>query len=126
MVAQLVEDLVHLEGGQDRLDQHGGLDRAAREPELLLGVDEDVVPEPRFEVALHLGQIEVWAGAAVEQLLGVVEEVERRSRRASRRSAAPSTSDVLLGQVPAARPDQQRRGLLVAARTSCPPGSRNR
>ena len=28
MLAQLVEDLVHLERGEDRLDQHGGADRA--------------------------------------------------------------------------------------------------
>ncbi len=30
---ELVEDLVHLERGEDRLDQHGRADRAARDPE---------------------------------------------------------------------------------------------
>ena len=64
VVAQLVEDLVHLERGEDGLDQHGGADGAARDAELVLRADEDVVPEARFEVALHLGQIEVGAGAA--------------------------------------------------------------
>ena len=38
VVAQLVEDLVHLERGQDRLDQHGGPDRAPRDAEGVLGV----------------------------------------------------------------------------------------
>ena len=30
---ELVENLVHLEGGQDRLDQDGRLDRAALQPQ---------------------------------------------------------------------------------------------
>ena len=37
VLAQLVEDLVHLERGEDRLDQDGRADRAAAEPELVLG-----------------------------------------------------------------------------------------
>ena len=45
--------------------------------------DEDVVPEPRLEVALHLGQIEVGAGAARQQLRGVVEEVEAEVEEAA-------------------------------------------
>ena len=48
------------------------------------GLDEDVVPEAGFEVRLHLGQIEVGAGAAAEEFLGVVEERRGRSRRGSR------------------------------------------
>ena len=50
MVAQLVQDLVHLERGEDRLDQDGCLDRPLRHPEPLLRPDEDVVPEARLEV----------------------------------------------------------------------------
>ena len=68
MLAQLVEDLVHLERREDRLDQHRRPDRAARQPERVLGEREDVVPEPRLEVALHLRQVEVRPGAALEQL----------------------------------------------------------
>ena len=45
VVAQLPEDLLHLEGGEDVLDQHGGADRAARDAERLLGVGEDLVPQ---------------------------------------------------------------------------------
>ena len=84
MVAQLVEDLVHLERREDRLDQHRRADRAARQAERVLGEREDVVPEPRLEVALELRQVEVRAGAAVELLARVVEddeaEVEERRR----------------------------------------------
>ena len=37
VLPQLVEDLVHLEGGEHGLDQHRGADRAARDAELVLG-----------------------------------------------------------------------------------------
>ena len=61
MVAQLVEDLVHLEGGGDGLDQHGGPDRAPVQAEGVLGREHDVVPQPGLEMALQLGQVEVRA-----------------------------------------------------------------
>ena len=38
MVAQLVEDLVHLERGEDRLDQDGRADRPAVDAERVLRV----------------------------------------------------------------------------------------
>src|SRR6266705_3442755 len=59
VVAQLVEDFLHLERGRDRLDQHGRPDRPAGEAESGLGDAEDVVPQPRLQVALNLGQVEV-------------------------------------------------------------------
>ena len=52
---------------------------------------------------LHLRQVEVRAGAAREQLLRVVEEVAARSRRCAPETGLPSTRDVLLVEVPAAR-----------------------
>jgi len=58
VVAQLVEDLLHFEGGEDGLDQ----DRRPMLPghaDRILGELEDVIPEPRFEVAFELGQVEV-------------------------------------------------------------------
>ena len=112
MIAQLVENLVHLEGGQDRLDQHGGLDRADRQPQLLLGHHEDVIPEPGLLVALELGQVEVGSGAPVQQSLGVVEEVEPEvEERAGDR--LPVDRDVPLVQVPATGTDHKRGGVLV-------------
>ena len=61
VVAEFVEDLVHLERGRDGLDQDGGADGALRDAEVVLGEDEDLVPEPGLEVALHLGQVVVRA-----------------------------------------------------------------
>jgi hypothetical protein len=66
MLAKLVEDLVHLERGEDRLDQDRSLDGASWYAELVLGQLEDVVPEPRLGVALQLRQVEVRAGAVVK------------------------------------------------------------
>ena len=76
MLAQFVQDLVHLERGEDGFDQDCRLDRPARHAQLLLRGDENVVPQPRFEVAFELGQIEVGAAAARDQFLRVVEEVQ--------------------------------------------------
>src|SRR6202012_1065550 len=72
--AQLVQDLVHLEGGVDGLDQHGRLDRALRQAQLVLRAHEDVVPQARLEMALQLGQVEEWAVAARDLFLRVVEQ----------------------------------------------------
>src|SRR5206468_11118126 len=49
MLSQLVEDLVHLEGGEDRLDEDCRPDRCARNGESLLRMDEDVVPGTSLE-----------------------------------------------------------------------------
>jgi len=50
--------LVHLEGGEDGLDEDRGLDAAAREAHAVLREVEDVVPQARLVVVLQLGQIE--------------------------------------------------------------------
>ncbi len=110
VVLQLVEDFVHLEGGGQRLDEDGDLDRAVRNAELLLRMDEDVVPEAGFLVALHLGQIEIGAGAGRDLAPGVVEEVEREIEQAAGHRAAVDL-DMGFFQMPAARADDERRGL---------------
>ena len=112
MLAQLPEDLVHLERGEDGLDQHCRLDRPLRQAELVLRRHEHLVPEARLEMALDLGQVEVGTGAAREQLLGVVEHEEREVEQAAVDSAAVDRH-VLLVEVPAARADLQGRDLVV-------------
>ena len=112
MVAQFPEDLVHLEGGEDRLDQHRRADRPFGQPEPCLRVQEDVVPQPRFEMALELRQVEVGAGAARHQFFRIVKEEQREvEERAGHRLAVDE--DVLFRQMPAARPHEQHRGLAV-------------
>ena len=44
VIAQLVEDLVHLEGAEDGLDEDGGADRSARDADGVLRGVEDVIP----------------------------------------------------------------------------------
>ena len=114
VLAQLVEDLVHLERRGQRLDEHRRADRAAVDAQGLLRVHEDVVPQPRLAVALHLGQVEVGARAGVEQAPGVVEEVQPGVEQAGGHRR-PVDQHVLVVQVPAARAHEQRGGLLAEA-----------
>ena len=112
VLAQLAEELVHLERRRKGLDEAGRLDRSAGDAEALLRADEHVVPQPGLEVALHLGQVEVRARPAGEGLLGVVEEEEAEVEEAPGNRLAVDLH-VALDQVPAARPDEQDRGLLL-------------
>ena len=112
VVAQLPENLVHLEGGQDRLDQDGGLDRPVRKGERLFGEGEDVVPEPRLEVALELGEVEVRPGAAVEQPAAVVEEVQAEVEERACEGAVVDL-DMSFREMQPARPDEERRDLVL-------------
>src|SRR2546430_3791610 len=107
MLLELVENLIHLKRSKDRLDEHRRSDRPLRNTQLFLRHYENVVPQPRLEMALQLGQIEIWATAARNELLGVMEKVEREVEDAARDWCA-GDFDVLLGQVPAARPHEQR------------------
>ena len=77
MVPELEEDFLHLEGGWKRLDENGASDGAVGHADVGLGKVEDVVPETGLLVVLHLGQVKVRAVAAGDELLCVVEEVER-------------------------------------------------
>ena len=114
VVPELPQDLVHLERGRDRLDEHGGADRALREPEPALGEDERVVPEPRLAVALELGEVEVGPAPSLEQPPAVVEDVEPEVEEAPRRGLAVHL-EVALRKMPPAGPDEEGRDLLVQA-----------
>ena len=106
MLAQLVEDLLHLERGGQRLDEHGRLDRPVVEAELALGEGEDLGPQARLEVGLHLGQVEVRPRALLQQPLGVAQQVEPGVDEGARHRLAVD-AHVLLDQVPAARAHEQ-------------------
>jgi hypothetical protein len=58
VLAQLVEELVHLKGGGERLDEARRAHGAARDAQVRLRGEEDVVPEAALEVGLPGG----WAG----------------------------------------------------------------
>ena len=121
VLAQFVENFVHFERGENGLDQHGGADRAARNAQLVLREAEHIVPQARFEMAFHLRQIEVRAGASIEQLFGVVKEEQAEiEQRAGDRLAVDQ--EVLLVQMPAARTHHQRGQFRIQARSACLPG----
>src|SRR5260370_31739873 len=59
MLPQFIEDFVHLESGQDRLDQNSSLDRSRLKSQRLLRMEKHVIPEARLEMAFQLGQIKI-------------------------------------------------------------------
>ena len=111
VVPKLVEDLVHLEGGEDGLDEDRGPDRALRDPEPVLGPDEDVIPQPGLEMGLQLGQVEVGAGAAVDGGPAPMEQIEPEVEERSRHRLLVH-QEVLLLEMPAAGPHHERRHLV--------------
>src|ERR1051326_4528900 len=104
MVATVLLDLIHLERGGDDFQEHGGLDRPARDAERVLGELEHVVPQPRLPMVLQLREIEVRATASVDELARVVEDEQSKVHEgASDRLAIHQ--DVFLGKVPS--PDRK-------------------
>ena len=85
----------------------------AVEPELALGEGEDVGPQPRLEVALHLGQVEVRARSPSRAAAWALRN--RYSPTSTKRARHRLAVDehVLLEQVPAARAHEQRRDLVA-------------
>src|SRR5438093_8192328 len=114
VVPEFVQDLLHLEGRRNRLDEGGGLHGADRDAEGLLREPEHLVPEAGLQMALHLRQVEVRAGPAGSKLLRVVEEVEPEIHQAPGDWYAVD-DHVLLRQVPTAGPNQKDGGLPVQA-----------
>ncbi|KAG5456830.1 MAG: hypothetical protein BJ554DRAFT_3316 [Olpidium bornovanus] len=108
VLPELIDDLVHLERGQNRLDQHGGTDRTARHPQHVLRHVEYVVPQPRLQVRLHLGKVEVRPETHLNGLFGVVEEIDRKIKNGSR-AGLPVNQDMLLFHMPATRAAAKRQ-----------------
>ncbi len=87
VIAQLVEDRVHLEGRGDRLDQDGRAERAPRDRERVLGEAEHVVPQGCLVGALELRQVHGRRDAAVDLLARAARSSTARSRTGSPRRA---------------------------------------
>src|SRR5205807_9474898 len=112
VLPKLVENFVHLERGQDRLDEDRCLDAALRHAEQFLRANENIIPEPRFEMMFELGQEEVNAGAVLEAGAGVGKEIESEIKQTARGGLAIHPN-VFFRQVPAARTNQQRRNPII-------------
>ena len=75
-------------------------------------------------MALELRQVEIRTAARARAAPSRCGRSRARSRRCRREIGRAVDQDVLLGQVPAARAHEQRRGLLAAARSALPSGGR--
>ena len=112
MLAQLVQDFVHLERRENGFDEHGRLDRAAGNADELLRRLEHLVPKACFQMTLELRQIEVRTSTRASQRLVIVREIEREiEERRGHRFAIDR--HMLLDQMPTAWPYDQCRGLRL-------------
>ena len=55
MLTQLKEYFLHFEGGQNCFNENGGANCAAGNFQMILSELEDIVPQPRFQMAFHFG-----------------------------------------------------------------------
>ena len=84
MLSQLPENLLHLEGGGDSLDQDGRSNSSPSHSDGILRHSEDVVPESRLGRVLELGNVEGGSSSSSDDLSGVVEEVDSEIEEGSR------------------------------------------
>ena len=100
VVIYQISHLFHLESRRNSLNETCTSDRSTLHADVILGKVEDVVPQPGFEVALHLGQVVVWASATLDELLGIVVEVDAKVEQTAG-DGLTVNGKVLLLQVPA-------------------------
>src|SRR5216684_137372 len=112
VLAQFVQDFVHLKRRKNRFDQHRGANGPARNSHIVLGEIKDVVPQTRFLMALQLRQVKVGPGSARDQVFGVVEEKQSKIEQGSGDRLAIH-EEMFFIQVPSPRANEQRRCLLV-------------
>src|SRR5207247_2921690 len=74
VIAQLPQDLVRFERGEDGFDQDSGADRTAGDAERVLRGVEHVVPEACLDVALELRWVEIRGRDFGDNSRRVVEE----------------------------------------------------
>ncbi len=106
MVADLVEDLLHLERGGQRLDEERRADRAALEAEGVLGEREEAVPPARLEKVLDLRDVERGRLALRDERIGGVDHAQRKIEEAAGDGLVVD-AQVALVEVQAAHADHQ-------------------
>ena len=109
---ELVEDLLHLEGGENVLDQHRWADAAVRDVQPFLRVVEHVIPQPRFQVRLELGQVVVRPGAVALLRDPVVVDGEAEIEKTARDGLAVH-QNVPFHEVQASGPHAECGGFIV-------------
>lgn len=76
MSSQLEQNLFHLEGSRKGLDQNSSADSVHGNSDVGLREIENIIPEACFKVMLHFRKVEVGTRAALNELFGVVVEVQ--------------------------------------------------
>ena len=112
VVAQFIQNFVHLKRGEDGFDEDGHLDGAARNAELILREVEHVVPQTRFEMALQFGQVEIWTRAALSEAICIQKQIQAKVEERGGDGFA-TQRHVFFIQMPAARTHKQRRGIFI-------------
>ena len=106
MVAQGMENFVHLEHGRQRFNQQSRFDGAARQIKAVLCIAEHFTPPGCFLPGLRFWQIEIRAAAFCQQRFVVVEEVESKIEQAARDGFA-TPGDVFFRQMQTAHTTHQ-------------------
>src|SRR6202030_1865667 len=84
MLLEFVKNLLRLKAREDCLNQHRRPDAPARNLQLILREVEDVIPQPRLEMALHFGQVKIRPAAAFQQLARVMKEEQSKIKQPAR------------------------------------------
>ena len=108
VLAQFVKNFVHLERGQDRLDQNRRADRSVRQSELILRVDENIVPQAALPDGSPSSADKSTDPSRARSVPGVVKEIQAEVEERTGHRLAIHQHMALL-KMPAARPDKQRR-----------------
>src|ERR1700677_2708754 len=112
VILQLEQNLIHFKRRRQCFDQYRGADSATGNAQRILGEVEYAIPQPRFAMALHLGQIKIRATPAFFKLSSVMKEVQTKIEQRAR-DRLTLHQKMLLHQVPSTRAHEQGRGFVI-------------
>ena len=84
VVSQFKKNLLHLESGREGFNKNCPANCVMGHADIRLRKDEDVVPETSFEIMFHFREIEIWARATLDELMGIVIEVKSKVKERAR------------------------------------------
>ena len=106
VIAECIENLVHLEGSGESLNQHSGTNGSVLKTKLSFSEAEDIIPELGFLARFEFREIDVGSGPTLDQLVRVLEniqaEVDETSRCRSALTICIDEADVLFHEMPTA------------------------
>jgi hypothetical protein len=82
--SQFEQDLLHVEGCRQGLDENGSTNRSVWNSDVGLGKVEDIIPKTGFEVMFHFWEIEVRTVATLDEFLRVVIKIDCKIKQRTR------------------------------------------